>query len=421
MRKRGIGPLGIMLLFCWLGATLGCDCLCGEKTAAVKAPPRIVVPAKPSDIEPGKPWHFAVSGDSRNCGDVVMPAIAHGADQDKAKFYWHLGDLRAIYDFDEDMLQDAKMNGQHLTIINYETKAWENFKHNQTVPFGPIPFFLGIGNHETISPKNRCEFSKAFDEFLNSRELQQQRLEDDKDPEFVKATKQCSAGTPLPECNSSDDTAGIHPKTYFHWVVDGVDFIYLDNGTKNQFDQCQMAWFNALAEKDAKSDAVRTLVVGMHEALPYSISQSHSMNESPQGEASGREVYRKLLALEGKKKVYVLASHSHYYMEDIFNTQYWKSNGGVLPGWIVGTAGAVRYALPEPNAAKVAKTNVYGYLLGTVSPAGQEAGTVQFEFKQLEEKDVPAAIVHGFSQEFVHWCFVDNTQAKAGNKATPEH
>ena len=32
-------------------------------------------------------WRFAVSGDSRNCRDVVMPAIADGAVKDGAAFY----------------------------------------------------------------------------------------------------------------------------------------------------------------------------------------------------------------------------------------------------------------------------------------------------------------------------------------------
>lgn len=50
-------------------------------------------------------WRFAVSGDSRNCGDVVMPAIAKKAREDSASFYWHLGDFRAIYDFDQDFRQ----------------------------------------------------------------------------------------------------------------------------------------------------------------------------------------------------------------------------------------------------------------------------------------------------------------------------
>ena len=38
-------------------------------------------------------WTFAVSGDARNCGDIVMPAIAAGVKRDQAAFYWHLGRL----------------------------------------------------------------------------------------------------------------------------------------------------------------------------------------------------------------------------------------------------------------------------------------------------------------------------------------
>ena len=50
------------------------------------------------------------------------------------------------------------------------------------------------------------------------------------------------------------------------------------------------------------------------------------------------------------RSVYVLASHSHYYMENIYNTEHWRLHGGVLPGWIVGTAGAVRYPLPAERS-----------------------------------------------------------------------
>jgi hypothetical protein len=34
--------------------------------------------------------------------------------------------------------------------------------------------------------------------------------------------------------------------------------------------------------------------------------------------------------------VYVLASHSHFIMDDVFRTPYWGDH--VLAGWIVGTA-----------------------------------------------------------------------------------
>jgi len=392
MKERRATTLKTLFLLCILPPSLACNCLCGPKTATATA--LLPVPPAPAAIVPGKPWHFAVSGDSRNCGDVVMPAIAQGAARDQAEFYWHLGDLRAIYDFDEDMLQDYKMKGQHLTIADYEKKAWNDFRQNQTVPFGGIPFFLGIGNHETVQGlKDRDQFSKEFADFLNSKELKQQR-----------------------ETDAAQQKAPVQPpKTYFHWVMDGVDFIYLDNATADQFDDDQMKWFEERVTRDAKADSpVHTIVVGMHKALPYSISQSHSMNESDRGKESGTQAYQELLRLqnENHRKVYVLASHSHYYMEDTFNTQYWRSNGGILPGWIVGTAGAHRYPLPEPNSARVAKTNVYGYLLGTVNPNGQTPGTIQFEFKEIKEQDIPQPIVHGFSQELVHWCFAENTDAK---------
>jgi hypothetical protein len=131
------------------------------------------------------------------------------------------------------------------------------------------------------------------------------------------------------------------------------------------------------------------------------------MNASPQSEASGHRAYSDLLKLQqtSKKNVYVLASHSHFFMDGIFNTEYWRNHGGVLPGWIVGTAGAVRYALP-PHAsdAKAAKTNVYGYLLASVHPDR----TMDFHFHELQEKDIPAAVVARFSQDLVHQCFIGN-------------
>ena len=64
-------------------------------------------------------WSFAVSGDSRNCGDIVMPGIAAGVFADQAKFYWHLGDYRANYDFDQDLLAAPEYRGKHLSIADY--------------------------------------------------------------------------------------------------------------------------------------------------------------------------------------------------------------------------------------------------------------------------------------------------------------
>jgi hypothetical protein len=326
-------------------------------------------------------WHFAVSGDSRNCGDVVMPAIAAGAIRDQAEFYWHLGDLRAIYDFDQDFKQLATSQGKSLRIIDYENMAWDDFIQNQVVPFGSIPFFLGIGNHEVISPKTRGEFVAQFADWLNAPVVQQQRLK--------------------------DDPADHRVKTYYHWIRDGVDFINLDNASHDQFDDDQMKWFETVVSRDRADSSIRTVVVGMHAALPESISYGHSMNEWAQGVESGRAVYQDLLKLknDGHKNVYVLASHSHFFMDGTFNTEYWRSHGGVLPGWIVGTAGAVRAPLP-PNAgdAKAAETNVYGYLLASVN----SDGTIGFEYRKLSEDAIPQDVIQRYSSAFVHECFEGN-------------
>ena len=168
-----------------------------------------------------------------------------------------------------------------------------------------------------------------------------------------------------------------------------------------------MAWFEGVLARDTSDPAIKGIVVGMHRALPDSISAGHSMNESPVGTESGRRVYEDLLRAQthAHKRVYVLASHSHFYMDGIFNTDYWRSHGGVLPGWIVGTAGAVRYPLPPGSPdARAAETNVYGYLLGGVNPDGE----IRFTFHKLNEGDVPAAVASRYTPEFVHWCFADN-------------
>jgi len=75
----------------------------------------------------GPTWQFAVSGDSRNCGDVVMPSIAADARANQAVFYWHLGDLRAIYDFDDDF----RALHPKATVSEYLSTAWLDFQRNQ--------------------------------------------------------------------------------------------------------------------------------------------------------------------------------------------------------------------------------------------------------------------------------------------------
>jgi 3',5'-cyclic AMP phosphodiesterase CpdA len=329
-------------------------------------------------------WVFAVSGDSRNCGDVVMPAIAASVKKEGAAFYWHLGDFRKISDFDEDMQHRPDHLAKPLSISSYQAGAWDDFIENQIAAFGRTPVYLGIGNHETTRPKTREEYLLRFASWIDTPALRNQRLRDDAHASML--------------------------RTYYRWTESGVDFITLDNATREEFDSDQMAWLDKTLAADSSNARIHTIVLGMHEALPESISKDHSMNESMDGTESGRRVYADLLKAqrEAHKRVYVLASHSHYFMDGIFNTDYWRAHGGVLPGWIVGTAGAERYPLPADSAsARAAETNVYGFLLATVKPDG----AIDFAFQPVREPDVPAPVVDRYGQPFVHWCFTENSVA----------
>lgn len=237
-------------------------------------------------------WTFAVSGDSRNCGDVVMPAIAEGVERDHAEFYWHLGDYRAIYNFDEDY----KQLHPSTTIESYEENAWQDFIEHQLMPFENVPVYLALGNRETISPKSRSEAIQVFADWWDDPVIRSQRLWD----------------------NPRDHML----KTYYHWIKRPLDFVTLDNASADMFDADQVAWFEDELKRAAANEQIRTVVVGMHRALPDSVSTGHSMNDSTQGTASGRQVYRDLVNFRNSthKNVYVLASHSHFSMGNVYNT-----------------------------------------------------------------------------------------------------
>ncbi len=329
--------------------------------------------------QPAGAWRFVVSGDSRNCGDIVMPAIAAHSARFAPSFYWHLGDLRALYKIDEDMADAATQSGSVLTCEVYRKLAWPDFITHQIAPFGTTPFFVGIGNHERVRPKTTEQFAAQFTDWLDTPALRQQRLQ--------------------------DDPQDLRPKTYYHWIQDHVDFIYLDNAW-DAFSSEQLAWLDRVLADDSSNPNVRSLVVGMHEALPHSLASDHAMGdkpEKPEGLASGERAYKALLAFHHKtgKPVYLLASHSHFYMEGIFDN---LPEGQRLPGWIIGTAGAVRYALPKKHPPS-ARTDVYGYLLATV----HGDGTVQFTFQQVYPSDVPASVRRRYSRGLAQWCFAHNS------------
>ena len=330
-------------------------------------------------------WTFTVSGDSRNCGNIVMPAIARDSIAGGASFYWHLGDLRRTSNLDEDYAREARFAGVSPTRSTYISEMWSDFRSHQVAPFGQVPFFIGIGNHETIPPKTRDDFRHEFADLLDRPELRAQRAAD---------------GRPAEPAS---------PPSYFHWTRGGVDFIYLDNATNNSFDAEQVAWFERVVAADVASPSIRTLVVGMHEQLPHGLGDNHSMCDSNDGVTSGERVYRRLVEVQSTgRHVYVLASHSHFYLANVFDTAYWREpghHGAVLPGWIVGTAGAVRYPLPaEVSPGPEARAHVYGYLQGTVQPGGE----IRFAFRELSEADLQRARTADYTPADVKFCFDQN-------------
>ncbi len=320
-------------------------------------------------------WSFALSGDSRNCGDVIVPEIANRVHQDGVSFYWHLGDFRALYDFDQDMR--AAHHGK-LTIAEYESRAWQDFIDQQIAPFRKTPVYLALGNHELVS-RTRPELLVQFADWFDSAPIRSQRLADD---------------------------AGNHKlRTYYHWHERNVDFITMDNASPDQFDDEQVAWFEKVLALDAADPNIRTVVVGMHDALPDSLSAGHSMNESERGTRSGRKVYDELLKFRDTthKEVQVLASHAHFVMSSPYETSCRKPDE-VLSGWIVGTAGATRYRLPAQHSTTLAQTDVYGYLLGKVDAEGH----ITFSFHEISEQQIPAEVTTRYGKSLVHECFVGN-------------
>ena len=383
-RVRCVAWFVIAAAFCWLTLAAPVD-LAGQSEPA------------------GSPtWRFAVSGDSRNCGDIVMPAIAEGARRDGARFYWHLGDFRAGSHVDEDIAQRPEYKSRTLSEDEYLKLEWQDFINNQLAPFGSTPVFLGIGNHENYGhtrvngsfAENRADYVRIFHRWLDAEPIRQARQED------------------------GDYTI----KPYYHWTDHGIDFVTLDNATDDQFDDEQMKWVHKVLAKDESDPKVQGIVLGMHKALPDSISYTHSMSEAMNvtSISSGREVYRELLKAQNDahKHVYIIASHSHFFMDNTFNTSFWKGNGGVLPGWIVGTAGAQRYPLPEGwREAGLAIQHVYGYLLGIVNPRADEGspadGSIRFEYKLLNKSDVPPAVEQRFSPNLVDFCFDQNASTRS--------
>lgn len=334
----------------------------------------------------GKGWYFAVSGDSRDCGDLIVPKIAWSIEnsraQTPAEFYWHLGDLRALYREDCDLLlrrdpaaqcpPEAGKGTEKYPFGVYLEEAWDDFIQNQITPFGRTPYILGIGNHELIN-RPRDYFELKFARWLTEQPIASQLRADAK------------LGIP-----------SVPGGTFYHFVKKGVDFIYLDNASGDaSFSEQQLVWLSKILDADAKDRKIKTIIAGMHAALPQSSERGHAMDYACHGFCSGWRAYEMLYrAQENGKHVYVLASHSHFFRENIYDTPEHK--GRVLPGWIIGTGGAEQY-LTAPERI------MYGYMQIEVRPDG----TIATEFKEVKRDTPPLATGPG-ADALTSYCFEHN-------------
>jgi hypothetical protein len=323
-------------------------------------------------------WTFAVSGDSRNCGDFVMPAIAAKVVAEKDVFYWHLGDFRWIALADQDM-EALQPGGKQVSHFTYQRIAWDDFLAHQMASFGSFPVFLARGNHENVYPMTREGYVAKFSAFLSRPEIAAQQ--------------------------QADGAASDPPQPWYHWTRDGVDFITLDNSSKDEFSDAQLHWLRGVLDRDlAPNSGIRGIVAGMHEALPHSTASNHAMDDWERGLRTGEQVYNWFFdAQAAGKHVYLLASHSHYYAPNIFSTPYWQQRGKVVPGWIIGLAGAHRYTLPA-GSDNASRTNTYGYLRGTV----QADGSISLVFHELQESDLVQSRWPNAPLDAIHECVLHN-------------
>jgi len=241
-----------------------------------------------------------------------------------------------------------------------------------------LPFYLGIGNHELVKPRTRDDFRNEFKKWLTQPTIQNQRASD--------------------RANGIASTDG---DTYFHFLWKGVDIIYLDNASIYDdqdpgFSEAELTWLDLVLKRDEADPQVKTIIVGMHAALPESISKEHAMDRNCPAFCAGKRAYNRLAATQSRgKKVYVLASHSHYFEEYVYDTP--EHNGHGLRGWIIGTAGAEQYR-PEIR---------YGYLLVEVN----SDGIIRASFERVYRDSLPKG-----PEAVARYCFEQNVRVST----TPE-
>jgi len=251
-----------------------CQIFVGLILGVAAAPARKLRPSRPQCggiCAADGAWRFIVSGDSRNCGDVVMPTIAAHSAQFAPSFYWHLG--RSAGDL-------AKLMKTWRSQRRTTARCWPATLIRDAP--GPISLRTRLllsaacvlrwhWQSRSHPAQNGGGFQAQFYDWLDQPAIQRQRLKDQEPGQ---------------------------PEPYYHWIQGGVDFIYLDNAA-NFFSEEQISWLAHRLDSAKSNSEVKSVVVGMHESLPDSIGNAHSMGDNqtelrarPSGERPTRRCWR---------------------------------------------------------------------------------------------------------------------------------
>ena len=116
------------------------------------------------------------------------------------------------------------------------------------------------------------------------------------------------------------------------------------------------------------------------------------------------------LAGQGLRDVVLCVGYRSAQVEAVFGRSY----AGLRVAYSceqapLGTAGAVRYRLPEGVATgTISRTDVYGYLLATV----MSDGSIGFEFRQLGLDDLRRANGGIHPDALLGWCYSKNVDQR---------
>ena len=208
-------------------------------------------------------WRFAVSGDSRNCGDVVMPAIAAGVKQIRRRVLLaprRFAPISAMRT--KTFASSPSISPRPLTKTEYPGIAWDDFTQNQMAAFGDTPFYLGIGNHDTVAPEDHAAFVARFSEQLDLPNLRAQRLKDD--------PSDLAAEDVLPLDRARRGLSSI-------WTT----------RTETSSSADQVAWLEKTLNRDLPILRFARLWWACTRRFPESLSSNHAMDDSKAAREAG--------------------------------------------------------------------------------------------------------------------------------------